>query len=395
MKNFNISPRLITLSLIIAAISLVHLYASAHVLQKWFPGMKTQAEQTTSDDAQSIQVALLLDTSNSMDGLIEQAKSQLWSILVALSKTRKNDQPPKLEIALYEYGNDGISARQAHVRQVLPFTTDMDEVSAKLFALTTNGGSEYCAQVIDHSIKNLKWDSHPDAMRLVFIAGNEGFNQGVLPYQQACAFAKENDIVVNTIFCGNCDEGIRIFWKDGADLTGGNYSCIDQNEATAYIETPYDDQLTALNEQLNDTYIAYGRQGASKMQQQRAQDRNASGYSKANMADRASFKASANYRNTSWDLVDAYKQDSTVLMTSSYLPKELEGKSQAEAAEFIKKTGEKRAAIQEEIKSLSEKRAIYISQQRAAEAEKDKSDLQSSVLKAIEEQAKQKGFDKE
>ena len=39
-----------------------------------------------------IQVAILLDTSGSMSGLIEQAKSQLWSILNTLSNASKNDQ---------------------------------------------------------------------------------------------------------------------------------------------------------------------------------------------------------------------------------------------------------------------------------------------------------------
>ena len=36
-----------------------------------------------------IQVALLLDTSNSMDGLIDQAKSQLWKMVNELATTKK------------------------------------------------------------------------------------------------------------------------------------------------------------------------------------------------------------------------------------------------------------------------------------------------------------------
>ncbi|MCG8328595.1 MAG: VWA domain-containing protein [Chitinophagales bacterium] len=393
MKAFKFSPTKGVLSLLIATAFLIQVYASAHGITSLLTHFKTQENQMASSNAQSIQVALLLDTSNSMDGLIEQAKSQLWNILVSLSKTHKNGTPPNLEIALYEYGNDNIAALKGHVRQVLPFTTDMDAISAALFALTTNGGNEYCAQVIDHSIKNLDWDTHSKAMRLIFIAGNENFNQGTLAYQQVCSFAKKNDIVVNTIFCGLCEEGIRILWKDGADITGGNYSCINQNEATAYIETPYDDKLSTLNTQLNDTYIAYGKMGTSKLQQQRTQDQNASGYSKANMADRARFKASANYMNASWDLVDAYKQDSAILKTSSYLPEELKGKSETEAAEYIEQIGQQRSSIQKEIKELSEQRAQYIQKERAANAKKGETDLQSTVIKAIEKQAKQKGFE--
>ena len=38
----------------------------------------------------SIQLALLLDTSNSMDGLIDQAKSQLWKIVNELATSKKD-----------------------------------------------------------------------------------------------------------------------------------------------------------------------------------------------------------------------------------------------------------------------------------------------------------------
>lgn len=57
------------------------------------------------DDATSenkIQVAILLDTSSSMDGLIEQAKSRLWNIVNTLTTLKHNGKTPNIEIALYE-----------------------------------------------------------------------------------------------------------------------------------------------------------------------------------------------------------------------------------------------------------------------------------------------------
>ena len=64
---------------------------------------------------QTIMLALLLDTSNSMDGLIDQAKSQLWKIVneVAAAKTGDGKQP-NIKIALYEYGNDGLSSDEGY-----------------------------------------------------------------------------------------------------------------------------------------------------------------------------------------------------------------------------------------------------------------------------------------
>src|SRR6218665_3760730 len=78
-----------------------------------------------------IQVALLLDTSNSMDGLIDQAKSRLWNIVNTLTTLKYEGKNPKIEIALYEYGNDGLSATSNYIRQVAPLTTDLDLISEK------------------------------------------------------------------------------------------------------------------------------------------------------------------------------------------------------------------------------------------------------------------------
>jgi len=100
-----------------------------------------------------IQVALLLDTSNSMDGLIDQTKSRLWNIVNTLTTLKYNGQAPQVEIALYEYGNDGLKDEN-YIRQVTPLTQDLDLVSEKLFALRTNGGNEYCGAVIRDASSN-------------------------------------------------------------------------------------------------------------------------------------------------------------------------------------------------------------------------------------------------
>ena len=78
----------------------------------------------------NIQVALLLDTSNSMDGLIDQAKSQLWKMVNKLASSKKDNQTPNIELALYEYGNDRLFADEGYIRHVVPLTKDLDLVVA-------------------------------------------------------------------------------------------------------------------------------------------------------------------------------------------------------------------------------------------------------------------------
>ena len=101
------------------------------------PSAKTEnlSTQPAEESQQKIQVALLLDTSNSMDGLIEQAKSRLWNIVNTLTTLKYDGKSPDIEIALYEYGNDNISSETDWVRQIVPLTKDLDEISEKLFTV--------------------------------------------------------------------------------------------------------------------------------------------------------------------------------------------------------------------------------------------------------------------
>jgi len=87
-----------------------------------------------------IQLAVLLGTSNSMDGLIARAKSQLWKVVNELARAGRHGRHPSLEVALVEYGNDGLAEASGYIRVVSDLTADLDLISERLFGLTTNGG---------------------------------------------------------------------------------------------------------------------------------------------------------------------------------------------------------------------------------------------------------------
>jgi hypothetical protein len=65
------------------------------------------------DGKNRIQIALLLDTSNSMDGLIDQAKTQLWKVVNTFIDAERDGEAPFVEVALYEYGNNSNAAGNA------------------------------------------------------------------------------------------------------------------------------------------------------------------------------------------------------------------------------------------------------------------------------------------
>ena len=340
---------------------------------------------------QYVKIALLLDTSNSMDGLINQAKAQLWDIVNEFTHAKcGNDTRPSLKIALYEYGNDNLSSNEGYIRQVIGFSNDLDEISEKLFSLTTNGGEEYCGQVIQASLKQLDWGKNADDLKMIFIAGNEPFTQGKLNYKDAASQAKEKDIIVNTIFCGNYQQGISTMWKNGAAITGGEYMAIDHNRQVVHIDTPYDDIIIQLNSKLNNTYISYGSLGRQKKMLQSAQDSNAAEMEAAVAVKRSVSKSSRLYKNSQWDLVDAVEDDESVLeeIKEKDLPTELQGKSEEEIKNYVKEKKSERKKIQEQIQELNAKREAFI----AKNQKEEKGELENALLSAIKTQASKKNY---
>ncbi len=346
-------------------------------------------------DGPKIQIALLLDTSNSMDGLIEQAKAQLWKMVNELALKQKGGKSPEIEIALYEYGNDGLDSREGYIRQLTALSADLDLVSEQLFSLTTNGGSEYCGWVIGDATEALSWSANSGDLKLIIIAGNEPFDQGPVAYTASCKKAISRGIQINTIFCGDYEEGVRTHWKEGAELADGLYFNIDANAKVVYMPTPYDDELLRLNEALNKTYIYYGDQGAGMYERQAVQDANAATYGKPSAAMRASVKAKKQYNNASWDLVDAMEQESVSLdeLSEEELPEEMQGMSPEERRAYVEKMGRKREEIRAQILELDKKaRAYRQEKEREMAASNGENTLDAVMMKALGKQAAAKGF---
>lgn len=346
-----------------------------------------------------IQMAILFDTSNSMDGLIDQAKSRIWSIVNELSTLRYQGALPSIEIALYEYGKSSLEANDHYVRKIVDLTTDLDLISKELFALTTNGGDEYCGAVMDKSLDQLQWSNHSADLKMIYIAGNEPFNQGPVDYKKICPKAKKANVLINTIYCGPYDQGVKEFWQDGATCSGGDYFNIDSDKKVQHIDTPYDVQIQQYNDSLNTTYMGYGSMGREKKSMQMAQDANAESVSSANKAERSIAKSKASYKNSSWDLLDAVEEDKVNIndLDESELPVEFKGKSEKEKKELLETKQKDRDRYQRKISDLATERQKYIDAElkKKAESGEAEDDFGTSINESINKSASAIGYEKE
>jgi hypothetical protein len=347
------------------------------------------------DSPPKIQIALLLDTSNSMDGLIAQAKTQLWRVCNTFIEAKHHGRQPIIEVALYEYGNDRIDSSAQWVRQIEPLTRDLDEVSRELFALRTHGGEEYCGAVIQRSITDLQWDDSANTYKVIFIAGNESFAQGSISAANSCKNAATKNVIVNSIYCGNKDAGINERWHDGPTLAQGVYLSIDTNQQIAQIVAPQDQEIEQLNSQLNQTYLAWGKDGTAMKTRQISCDQLASANATTGASiERCVTKATANYFNSQWDVVDAVKQNQLDLskVEKSHLPKEMQEMTSDQRIAHAQKLASERKIIQEKILELARQRETFLLQAREKTSDQQQQTLDQALIQAVREQAIKKGY---
>jgi hypothetical protein len=342
----------------------------------------------------TVQIAILLDTSNSMDGLIDQAKTQLWNVVNEFIRARKDGRPPAIQVALFEYGKSSLPAHEGFVRLILPLTDDLDRVSEELFGLKTNGGDEYCGWVIRDAVSRLDWSRSREVYKAIFIAGNEPFTQGSVDFRASCRAAIERGILVNTIFCGPNHEGGQTGWKDGAILADGRYMSIDQNQKVVEIPTPQDSRIAQLGVELNKTYLPFGKMGQAGLARQSAQDANAGSASQSVLVSRSVSKGNEFYCNDAWDLVDAIKNGKCKLeeVVAEDLPAELRQLDNTGRKAKVEAAAKRRAEIQAQILTLNKEREEYLAAERKKQPGAKENTLDQAITKAIRDQAARHNF---
>jgi len=339
-----------------------------------------------------VQIAILLDSSGSMNGLIGQARTQLWDIVNTFIDAKVDGKVPFVEVALYTHGQGAAGENNDYIRKIQTLTRDLDQVSTDLFSLTTSGSNEYCGTAIMRAANELEWDDNPNTYKAIFIAGNETFHQGSIKAKDACKIAISKGIIVNTIYCGNEAEGLKTGWQDASLLADGKFAVINQNKQIVHIDTPFDDKILKLNGELNKTYITFNKAGVVKKELQEAVDTQNAVADKKAMVNRAATKSSANYYNASWDLLDAAenKEFDWEKLKKEELPKEIQELDEEGRNAWIEKKRGERTKIQKEIQELNVQRNKFVAEKLSDK--KGEGELGNAVQESVRLQAEAKGY---
>ena len=377
-----------TFARLLTAISIVTL--SALVVA---PGGAQDPAKPAAKKARDVDVVICLDISGSMDGLIDSAKNKLWDIVNELAKIKPT---PNLRVALYTYGCDAYDPKLGWVKKDLDLSTDLDMLYQKLFALRTNGGTEYVTRVCRDAVRDLDWSKDKDALKLIFVCGNEPASQDpVVKLKEAADFAISKGVIINPIYCGNPDDPDARDWREFASLCGGRFAAIDQNGSRVAIAAPQDKQLAELGSKLNETYVYYGDKGKDKARNQDEQTKNAKKQSPSVAASRTLSQAGGLYRNEDWDLVDRLKTDPKFDITKipeAELSEEMKKLKPAERVAYVKNMADKRAALQKDILDLQTKRQAFIAAELKRNPNPSARAFDAAIQDALRIQAASKGI---
>lgn len=337
-----------------------------------------------------IDIVFAIDCSGSMGGVIETAKQKVWTIVNEVGKAKPT---PVLRIGLMGYGNADASYRK------FDLSDDLDEVYKNLMTFKDEGwGSEYVGLAIHKVTHEMSWAKEQRGqrnLRIIYVVGNETARQGpeAFDYSKTAPAALKNNLLVNAIYCG--DSGGVDTWVEFAKLGEGKFMQIAGDGGSVTIPTPYDAELQKLSSSINNTYVAYGALAAGKRANQIAQDANAASVGgAANAADRANAKASAQYNNRSWDIVDAAKEknfDWSKIKTED-LPEEMRSMNLAQRKAYVARKTAERAAIQNKIRELSAKRGAYIEAEMKKKGAAGQNSLDLAIRRSVVQQAQSRGF---
>ena len=245
-----------------------------------------------------------------MDGLIDQARSQLWTVVNEFATAPARGPPVAA-------GGRPLRIRQQPARRRAAATcgrccrspTDLDRVSEELFALTTNGGEEYCGTVIQAALDELRWSPSParpqgrlHRRQRALHPGPGGLPRGLrrAPARRASSSTPSTAAPRGV--------GEQTGWSEGARLADGATAPSTRTGAVVHVRRPAGRRDRAAGRGAEPDVHPLrraGRRPARRASRRRTATRR--GRTRRPRSTARSRRRPASTANAIWDLVDAVK----------------------------------------------------------------------------------------
>ncbi|MGB5328786.1 MAG: vWA domain-containing protein [Gammaproteobacteria bacterium] len=385
MKSTAFNSKLIALALLVATATGVALFPNIQKAQA------TQVAQVVPVQSHHIEVVFVLDTTSSMSGLIQAAKEKIWSIATTMASAQEN---PDIKIGLVAFRDRG----DAYTTRVFDLSEDLDSMYASLMDFRAQGGGdgpESVNQALYDAIHKISWSTDNNVYKVAFLVGDAPPHMDYhndVKYPVTLAVAAKKGIVVNAIQSGQ-HQYTRPAWQEIASLGQGEYFQVEDSGNAVAVATPFDEKLSTLAAELEDTRLYYG-DAETKVAQKAKLDANArlrKELSAEALARRDTFNATASGKANllgESELVDAISSGRVTLddIEEENLPASMQAMAPEEQMEVITEQAQRRDQLKQEIRKLSASRSNFIKEKLVAEGGADDS-LDEKIYGAVKDQA--------
>lgn len=385
MNSNTFNTKIVALALLVATATGIALFPTLKQAQA------TQTTQVVPAQRQRIEVVFVLDTTSSMSGLIHAAREKIWSIATTMASAQEN---PDIKMGLVAFRDRG----DAYISRVFDLSDDLDSMYASLMDFRAQGGGdgpESVNQALYDAVHKVSWSNDSNVYRVVFLVGDAPPHMDYdndVKYPATLAAATRKGIVVNAIQSGQ-HQFTRPAWQKIASLGHGEYFQVEDSGNAVAVSTPFDEKLSRLAAELEDTRLYYGDEETKKAQKSKldANTRLRKELSSQALARRDTFNATASGKANllgESELVDAISSGRVELdeIEEENLPASLQAMAPAEQMEVITEQAQRRNELQQEIKKLSASRSGFIKEKIAAEGGADDS-LDEKIYRAVKDQA--------
>jgi Mg-chelatase subunit ChlD len=350
-------------------------------------------QNVISSDASYVELVFVLDTTGSMGGLLEGAKTKIWGIVNDIMQKRHN-QSIHVRVGLVAFRDRG----DAYLTKVTPLSENLDDVYAELMALRAEGGGDTPEDVrtaMKVALSEIKWSkSTSKVSQIMFLVGDAPPHEDYLEVPSTLTtvkLAQRKGIIVNAIQCGTLSETTAP-WRDIAQYGGGEYFAIAQNGGVQVVTTPYDVELAALGEKIGGTYMAYGSSEVRTVSGARMKMMESNVSAAAPMAARAERAINKAINTSAYNDADLLQQVekgkvNLASIKAAELPEVLQNLKPEERQEKLDQALKGRKILQERIVHLSKQRDQYL-QEQSRKNESKQTGFDAAVSAALEKQIK-------
>lgn len=259
------------------------------------------------DNATDVDIVFCCDLSASTNGLIEHIREHIWDYTDLFSKTI-----PKVNfrIGFVAFSRPSYKKENAYVKVINDLTKDVENISVNMFntVAEVEQGDQYVGAALKSCNKNLSWSKKPNAIKIIFLAGNGMVDLGEVDYKIETVALKKSNIRVYPIYSATRNAALEMQgWQEIADLSGTVLNTVQlSNRYYEQVNSFMMEKLRKMNKKLNGTYSYYGKGGSKHAADQRQEDLNIYNTNTEGFRFRSAFKISDEYqgRQQDWDLID-------------------------------------------------------------------------------------------